>query len=112
MRYVDLLEARRRKFNVDEYLRMAEAGILHEDSNVELIEGEILEKHPVGRRRFNADEYLRMAEIGILHEDDRVELIEGEILEMTAIGNWHLACVNRLTRLFIERLGRTVVVHI
>lgn len=91
---------------------MAEAGILHEDSNVELVEGEILEKPPVGRRRFTADEYLRLAEVGILHEDDRVELIEGEILEMAAIGNRHLACVNRLTMLFMERLGRAVVVHV
>ena len=91
---------------------MAEAGILHEDSNVELVEGEILEKHPVGRRRFTADEYLRLAEVGILYEDDRVELIEGEILEMAAIGNRHLACVNRLTMLFMEGLGRAVVVHV
>lgn len=103
---------RRRKFNVEEYHRMAEAGILSEEDNVELIEGEVMEKHPVGKRRFTADEYLRMAEAGILHENDRVELIEGEILDMAAVGNRHLACVNRLNRLFMERLGRAVVVHV
>lgn len=108
----DLLETRRRKFNVEEYYRMAEAGILHEDSNVELIEGEIMEKHPVGKRRFTADEYLRMGEVGILHEDDNVELIEREIVEVSPIGSRHAACVNRLTRLFIEWLGGAVVVHI
>ena len=90
---------------------MAEVGILREDSNVELIEGEIMEKHPVGKRRFTAHKFLRMGEAGILHEDDCVELIEGEILEIAAIGNRHLACVNRLTRLFIERLGGAVVVQ-
>ena len=37
-------------FTVDEYYRMAEAGIFDEDSRVELIEGEIIEMSPVGNR--------------------------------------------------------------
>lgn len=41
-------ELAHRLFTVDDYYRMAEAGILHEDDRVELIEGEIIEMPPTG----------------------------------------------------------------
>ncbi len=36
------------RFTVDDYYRMAAAGILHEDSRVELIKGQIVDMSPVG----------------------------------------------------------------
>lgn len=42
----------RRRFTVHEYHRMAEAGILHEDDRVELIEGELIEMAAIGSRHF------------------------------------------------------------
>ena len=40
----------RRRITVDEYQRMGEAGIFHEDDRVELVEGDIIEMSPIGGR--------------------------------------------------------------
>jgi Uma2 family endonuclease len=46
-------ELTRRRFTVHDYHRMGEAGILHEDDRVELIEGEIVEMAAIGTRHFS-----------------------------------------------------------
>jgi hypothetical protein len=40
----------KRRFTVEEYERMGQAGILSEDDRVELIDGEIIEMAPIGTR--------------------------------------------------------------
>ena len=42
------VERARRLFTIEEYVRMAETGVLKEDERVELIEGEIVEMSPIG----------------------------------------------------------------
>lgn len=44
------MELQRHKLSVDDYYRMAQAGILHEDDRVELIAGEVLDMVPIGSR--------------------------------------------------------------
>jgi len=63
-------------------------------------------------RLFTVEEFHKMGEAGILTDDDRVELIQGEIVQMTPIGPRHAACVNTLTRIFIQRVQPGVIVHI
>ena len=65
------------------------------------------QKHPI-----SAEEYLRMGEAGVFAPEARLELIEGEIVEMAPIGSPHLARVNILTRLFVERAGRRAIVSV
>jgi Uma2 family endonuclease len=44
----------RRRFTVDEYHRMAEAGILRADERVELLDGDVVEMSPTGDRHIEA----------------------------------------------------------
>jgi Uma2 family endonuclease len=62
--------------------------------------------------RFTVVQYDRMIDVGILRENDRVELIRGEIVAKMPIGDPHIACVDRLTRLFVRATRDDVVVSI
>lgn len=43
------VQFQRHYFNVDEYYRMAQAGVFAKDHRVELIEGEVIEMSPIGK---------------------------------------------------------------
>lgn len=57
----------RHRFTAEEYRKMGEVGILHEDARVELIGGEIVEMNPIGTRHLAcvvALNHLLMASVG------------------------------------------------
>jgi Uma2 family endonuclease len=61
-----LQQVTRWRFTVRDYHRMGEAGILHEDDRVELIEGEIVEMAAIGTRHFSCVNRLtRMLVMGV-----------------------------------------------
>lgn len=66
----------------------------------------------VARRLFTVDDYHRMGEAGVFGPEDRVELLEGEIIAMSPIGDRHAACVNRMTQLFSNRVGKLAIVAV
>ena len=66
----------------------------------------------ISRHRFTVADYHAMARAGILTEDDRVELLDGQIVKKMTINSPHAACVDRLTRLFVQQLGDRAVVRI
>ena len=75
-------EVARRLFTVEEYHRMAEAGILHEDDRIELIHGEIIQMSPIGNthsaivRRLNALLSPRVAPQAIIDVQNPVRIGE------------------------------------
>jgi Uma2 family endonuclease len=76
------VEVSKRLFNVAEYYRMADAGILSEDDRVELIEGEIVEMSPIGVRhqacvdRLTRLLHLRVGRIAIIRVQGPIRLGE------------------------------------
>lgn len=58
------VQIERRWFNVDEYYRMIDAGILSEDDRVELIDGEVIKMSPIGK--FHAACVKRLLELFVL----------------------------------------------
>ena len=102
----------RRRFNVDEYYAMGEAGILTEGDGIELLDGQLFCKYDGRRRRFTVEEYYRLAEVGILAPDERVELLAGEIIKMAAVGNRHAFCVRWLIKALVIALGDWAVLDV
>lgn len=75
-------EIKTRRFNVEEYHRMGEVGILGEDDRVELVGGELVEMAPIGTRHLSCV-------VGLTH-----------LLVEAASGRWFVSVQNPI------RLGR------
>ncbi|MDB5970971.1 MAG: hypothetical protein JWQ90_3421 [Hydrocarboniphaga sp.] len=68
------------RFSVDEYLRMADNGVLPEDRRVELLEGEILEMSPTGIphsarvRRLTRELFAAIADRAVIQIQDPIRI--------------------------------------
>ena len=134
-------EISRYRFNVDQYCKMAEVGILPREGSEELLRGVVLDRSPLVRNRchpslkggvtrflnemeglpermddcihkYTVEEYRVMGETGILSPDDRVELIDGEVVLMPPIGSTHQDTVDTLAETFVSRFARLLRVRI
>src|SRR4051812_42288558 len=90
--------ARLRRFNVDEYQRLGEIGVLAR--GVELLDGVVYDLGVDRPHRFTVEDVERMIEAGVLGPDDRIELLGGALVTMTPIGRRHQACVDWLVDFF------------
>ena len=68
----------KRLFDVDDYHRMAEAGILSEDDRVELIDGEIVAMTPIGPRH-NASVNRANHTLGKIVGDHAIVQVQGSV---------------------------------
>jgi Uma2 family endonuclease len=69
----------RHQFTVDDYHRMAESGILRDDSRVELIDGEIVDMAPIGRKHQSCVDRLARLTIRALDETEAVVRVRGSL---------------------------------
>jgi Uma2 family endonuclease len=108
-----------RRFTIEEYDRLIDAGILGPDDKVELLDGYILLKmdhvdpppadgpFPEWRwlRRFSTGEYQRMIELGILRPEERLERLDGYLVCKMPQNNLHRAAVSRIHTRLLPRLS-------
>jgi len=64
------------------------------------------------KKLFTVDEYHRMWDAGIFPYHKRYELVRGEIIEMPPPKPPHSGCVNRLTSLFTQKLGKSIILAV
>ena len=107
-----------RRFTVDEYHRLADAGILGPEDRVELLDGYVVYKadypelqptdglFPEWRalRQWSRADYHAMHDAGILMEGERVELLDGYMVEKPMRNPPHDGSITRITNRLPRRL--------
>jgi Uma2 family endonuclease len=64
------------------------------------------------RKIFTVRDYHKMIDAGVFVGNSDYELIEGEIVKKMTQGDYHIACINRLTRIFSRNCGDEVILSI
>lgn len=72
--------SKHKKFNRQEYYRLAEIGILKHSERVELIEGIIFNKYTSTHRLFTQEEFETLKDVGLIKQSENVALINGELI--------------------------------
>jgi Uma2 family endonuclease len=62
-------------------------------------------------RKFSVEDYHRFIEMGVFEPEERLELWEGEFVEMSPIGKRHAGCVDALSEIIREFVGRNAIVR-
>lgn len=99
-----------RRFTLDEFRRMNEAGLFGEGKRPRLRKGLVFDVVTSEPRPFSVGEYYRLAEIGVLSPTERVELIEGTIYTMSPIGSGHRGNLDFLADELRDRLKKRTIV--
>lgn len=64
------------------------------------------------RKIFTVRDYHKMIDAGVFVGNSDYELIEGEIVKKMTQGDFHIACINRLNRLFSRNCGDEIIVSV
>lgn len=64
------------------------------------------------RKIFTVSEYHKMIDAGVFVGKSNYELIEGEIVKKMTQGDYHISCINKLTRLFSLNLSDEFILSV
>jgi Uma2 family endonuclease len=87
-------------FTVDDYQRLGQCGILHEDSRVELIDGQVVPMSPIGERHAGRVNYLTETLVRLVGTDGIVTVQNPVTLDRRSQPQPDLAIVRRRPEFF------------
>lgn len=101
-----------RRWTPEEYRRMAFPAVFGPEEQLELVEGEVVQRGVGVPRLFSREEYYHLAERGILTPDERTELIYGRIIKrMSPMGRPHSVCIIKTADVLEAAFGNACAVE-